>query len=70
MSKTRRTAFERVAGFWERFSAYVPEAEEGETRLWLMILLTAVIPELSSKQYDNIEDRLKRVLEKGVRVRT
>ena len=70
MSKTRRTALERVAGFWRRFSAYVPGAEEGETPLPLVILLAAVIPELSSKQYDNIEDRLKRSLEKGGKLRT
>lgn len=70
MSKVRKMALDRVASFWRRFSAYVPEAEEGETRLPLVILLAAIIPDLSPKQYDSIENRLKRVLEKGGKCRT
>ena len=65
MSKDRRKAIERVAAFWRRFSAYVEEAAEGETRLSLVILLTAIIPDLPLKAYDTIEERLVKVLDKG-----
>lgn len=70
MSKLRKATIERVAGFWARFSAYVGEVEEKEYRLPLIVLLTALIAELPPKLYDGVENRLKRILEKGGKLRT
>lgn len=70
MSKHRKVTNDRVAGFWARFSPYAGEPSEIELRFPLVVVLSAVIAEFPPKLYENVENRVKRVLEKGGKPRT